>query len=170
MYAVNDKVMYGQSGVCRITDICTKKFGKTAVEYYVLHPMYGEDTTIYCPVQNAHTPMRRLLEKEEVQALIREMPNVQTEWIENDAQRKEAQTKVLHDGDHRELMRMIKSLHIRRRDRLAAGKRFHQADERALDEAENLLYQEFAQVLGLQPEEVLPLMKKSALQAAETTT
>ena len=53
MYAVNDKVMYGQSGVCRITDICTKKFGKTAVEYYVLHPMYGEDTTIYCPVQNA---------------------------------------------------------------------------------------------------------------------
>ena len=105
-----------------------------------------------------------------VQALIREMPSVQTEWIENDAQRKEAQTKVLHDGDHRELMRMIKSLHIRRRDRLAAGKRFHQADERALDEAENLLYQEFAQVLGLKPEEILPLMKKSALQTAEAAT
>ena len=170
MYAVNDKVMYGQSGVCVITDICTKKFGKTAIEYYVLHPMYGEDTTIYCPVQSEHTPMRSLLGLEEVDALIRELPSVQTEWIENDAQRSAAQAKVLHGGDQRELMRMIKSLHIRRKERLEAGKRFHQADERALTEAENMLYQEFAQVLGIEPEEVLPFMKAKVQQTAGAAT
>ncbi len=154
VFAVHDKVMYGQTGVCEITEICQKKFGKRAEAYYVLHPLYGENTTIYCPVNGENIPMRALLQKKQVQSLIREMPDLPAQWIGNDAKRHSAQTQVLHTGDHRALMQMIKSLYIRRRERTAEGKRFHQADERALKDAEALLYREFAQVLGVEPEEI----------------
>ncbi|HIU36372.1 MAG TPA: CarD family transcriptional regulator [Candidatus Fimenecus excrementigallinarum] len=154
MFAIHDKVMYGQTGVCEITEICQKKFGRQTAAYYVLHPLYGEDTTIYCPVDSAPASMRALLDKREVRSLLREMPQLPAQWIENDAKRHTAQAQVLHTGDHRALMQMIKSLHIRRRERTAEGKRFHQADERALKEAEALLYREFAQVLGVEPEEI----------------
>lgn len=52
MYAVNDTVMYGQSGICKITEICDRKFGRETLKYYVLRPVYGNNTVIYCPVDS----------------------------------------------------------------------------------------------------------------------
>ncbi len=161
MFAVNDTVMYGQSGICKITEICDKKFGRETHKYYVLHPIYGDNTVIYCPVDSESVPMRRLLRAEDVLSLIREMPEQQGEWIENDALRKEAQAEVLRSGDHKALIVLIKTLYRKRMESENSGKRFHRADAEAMEQAENRLYQEFAEVLGIKPNEVVPFIRKS---------
>jgi len=161
MFAVNDTVMYGQSGICKITEICDKKFGRETHKYYVLHPIYGDNTVIYCPVDSERVPMRRLLREEDVVSLIREMPAQQGEWIENDALRKESQAEVLRSGDHRALIALIKTLYQKRRETENCGKRFHRADADAMEQAENILYQEFAEALGIAPNEVGPFIVKS---------
>ncbi len=161
MFAVNDTVMYGQSGICKITEICDKKFGRETHKYYVLHPIYGDNTVIYCPVDSESVPMRRLLRAEDVLSLIREMPEQQGEWIENDALRKEAQAEVLRSGDHKALIVLIKTLYRKRTESENSGKRFRRADAEAMEQAENRLYQEFAEVLGIKPNEVVPFIRKS---------
>lgn len=172
MYAVNDTVMYGQSGICKITEICDRKFGKETRRYYVLHPLYDGNTTIYCPVDSDKVHIRKLLLAEDVLKLIHEMPDNEGTWIENDNLRKEAQTEILRRGDHRELIGLIKTLYCKREEIQKNGKRFHQADEKAMEEAEKILYQEFAEVLDLEPDEVVPfitgkLEKAPAAQAKE---
>ncbi len=158
MYAVNDTVMYGQSGICKITEICDKKFGRETLKYYVLRPVYGDNTVIYCPVDSDKVHIRKLLSADEVVALVREMPAQQGEWIENDNLRKEVQTKILRRGDHKELIALIKTLYQKRTETENSGRRFHRADAEAMAQAEKLLYQEFAQVLDIAPDEVVPFI------------
>ena len=158
MYAVNDTVMYGQSGICKITEICDRKFGRETLKYYVLRPVYGDNMVIYCPVDSDKVRIRKLLSAEEVVALIREMPAQQGDWIENDNLRKEAQTEILRRGDHKELIALIKTLYRKRTETENSGRRFHRADAEAMAQAEKMLYQEFAQVLDIAPDEVVPFI------------
>ncbi|MGN0559726.1 MAG: hypothetical protein ACI4K8_01575 [Candidatus Fimenecus sp.] len=91
-------------------------------------------------------------------ALIREMPAQQGDWIENDNLRKEAQTEILRRGDHKELIALIKTLYRKRTETENSGRRFHRADAEAMAQAEKMLYQEFAQVLDIAPDEVGPFI------------
>lgn len=158
MYAVNDTVMYGQSGICKITEICDKKFGRETQKYYVLRPVYGDNTVIYCPVNSDKVHIRKLLSAEDVLTLIREMPAQQGDWIENDNRRKEQQTEILRRGDHKELIVLIKTLYQKRTETENSGRRFHRADAEVMAQAEKMLYQEFAQVLNISPDEVVPFI------------
>ena len=158
MYAVDDTVMHGQSGICKITEICDKKFGRETHKYYVLRPLFGQNTVIYGPVDSEKVRIRKLLSTEDVLALIREMPAQQGEWIENDNLRKEQQAEILRRGDHKELIALIKTLYRKRTETENSGRRFHRADAEAMAQAEKMLYQEFAQVLDIAPEEVVPFI------------
>ena len=51
-YHVQDTVLYGQSGVCRIADIAEKDVGGGLRAYYVLQPVFEESATIFVPVGN----------------------------------------------------------------------------------------------------------------------
>lgn len=158
MYAVNDTVMYGQSGICKITEICDKKFGRETKKYYVLRQIFGDNTVIYCPVDSDKAHIRKLLSAQDVIALIREMPAQQGDWIENDNLRKEQQAEILRRGDHKELIALIKTLYQKRAETEDSGRRFHRADAEAMAQAEKMLYQEFAQVLDIAPDEVVPFI------------
>ena len=56
-------------------------------------------------------------------------------------------------------MSMVKTLQLRRKDRLARGKRIASVDERYLKLAEDLLYGELAFVLEMEREEVQNLVR-----------
>ena len=66
MYKVNDTIMYGTQGICRIVEIAEKDFMGTKKEYYVLKPIGDASATLYAPVNNAkkETKMRRILSEE----------------------------------------------------------------------------------------------------------
>ncbi len=51
MFKVNDKVVYGTHGVCKIAEITNKTVGKCTMNYYVLKPIYQENQTLYVPTE-----------------------------------------------------------------------------------------------------------------------
>lgn len=151
MFQVNDVIVYGNQGVCRITameekDICGKK-----KLYYVLQSVNDSGSTIYAPTDNPLVlqKMRRLLTKEEIHRLIDSMPRENPLWEENETQRKELYKRILSKGDHLELIQMINAIYAQKTEREAQGKRLHMSDERFFKDAEQLLYNEFQYVLGL---------------------
>jgi CarD family transcriptional regulator len=111
MFKVNDVILYGTQGVCRIADIEEKSISGTKREYFVLKPVRDQGSTIYAPTDNTHVlqKMRRLLTADEINQLIYSMPDEKTEWISNVNDRKEVYKQILAGGNHLELIQMIKS-------------------------------------------------------------
>lgn len=160
MFQVNDTIMYGTQGICTIVDITEKDFMGTKKEYYVLKPMGDKASTLFAPVNNekVESKMRRILTEEEIYQLIESMPHEKTEWIENENQRKEEYKRIISNGNHTELIRMIKAIYIHKQEREAEGKHLYLSDERFFKEAERILYNEFQYVLNIEREELLPLI------------
>lgn len=159
-YAIQDTILYGANGVCRVVDIEQKEFAGQKMDYYVLQPVYSDQSRIYVPMHNETltAKMRRVLSAEEVHRLIREIPQGEEGWIEDENQRRETYRTILSKGDPTEVMRVIRSLYQHQQMLKEQGKKLRQADERCFREAEKLLYDEFALVLNIQPEQVLPFI------------
>ena len=161
MFKVNDTIMYGTQGVCKIIGITEKDFMGDKKEYYELKPMNNKGATLFAPVNvKAGNKMRRILTKEEVQELIAKMPSEEMLWISSANLRKETYKKIVYNGDHIELIRMIKALHYQREKREAAGKHLYLSDERFLKEAERILCEEFQYVLELNKEQLIAFIIK----------
>ena len=156
MFAVGDVVMYGTQGVCKIHEVCTKKFGKTESEYFLLRPYFDPKSVIYVPTDqdNLLSQMREVLTRNEVNDLIAEISSGKIEWIDNDNERQDVCNEIIRSGDRVALMRLIQMLYDRNEELKGQKKHFHIADERNLKRAEKLLHEEFAYVLGLQPADI----------------
>ena len=160
MFKVNDTIMYGTQGVCTIVEITEKDFMGAKKEYYVLKPMNDKGATLFAPVSTkAGNKMREILTKEEVYELIERMATEETNWIKNDNLRKDTYKKIIVNGDHIELIQMIKALHLHREKRESEGKHLYLSDERFLKEAERILCDEFQYVLNVKKEELVVLIK-----------
>ena len=160
MFEVNDTVLYGTDGVCVITEISRQKFGRTVRDYYVLRPVYQDGAVIYVPTDSEKLlgKMRRILSAEEICQLIRAMPQEERLWVDDEGERKRLYTEVLHSGDRRALVRMVKALYEHRQALQQIGRKFHTCDERFLRDAEQILYHEFAHVLHIEPDQVQPFI------------
>lgn len=160
MHNINDMVLYGTEGICRITDISVRNMHGEDIEYYVLKPVGENNSTIFVPTgsETLTAKMRRIMSAEEIYALIRTMPDEEIEWIENENMRKQRYKEILADGDRKELVRMIKAIYLHEQERKKIGKKLHLSDEKFLKDAEKLLYEEFAHVLNIKKDEVLPFI------------
>lgn len=157
MFKVNDTIMYGTQGICKIVEITEKDFMGAKKEYYVLKPINDAGATLFAPVNNEkiEAKMRRILSEEEIYELIANMPYEEANWITNENERKEKYKKIISSGDRAELIKMIKALYFQKKEREEAGKHLYLSDERFMKEAERILYDEFQYVLKIQREEVL---------------
>ena len=157
MFKVNDVIIYGTQGVCRIVGIEEKTVSGTKKNYFVLKPVNDGGSTIFAPTDNENVlkKMRALLSREEIYALIDSMPDENAVWIRSDNERKEHYRKILASGDHVELIKMIKAIYAHKKEREAAGKRLHMIDEHFFKDAEQILYNEFQYVLKLNSKEEL---------------
>lgn len=157
---VNDTVLYGVHGVCKIVEMETKQIGGKEREYFVLKPIFDRSTKVYVPAWNEAltAKMKRILSVEEIYAMIRSMPEEDLIWVENEADRKRIYQEVLTSGDRGQLIRLIKTLYVRQQKRLEQKKTLLLSDERFMKDAERILYEEFAYVLKIEKEQVLPLI------------
>ena len=167
VFAIQDRVNYGAVGVCTVVDIRREKIGGGAAEYYVLEPIFQPNATVYVPVNNAELTarMRALLSEEEIQALIREMPAITAEWIPQESERTSRFKEALRSGDRRRLVALIKSVYQHREEMALAKRHIRASDAILMKEAETLLYSEMAFVLGMRPDEVLPMLKRTLSEA-----
>lgn len=161
--------MYGTQGVCKIIEITEKDFMGTKKEYYVLKPMNDKAATLFAPVNNVKIEgkMRRILSEEEIYQLIESMPREKADWINNENERKESYKRIIAQGNHIELIKMIKALYLHKQEREADGKHLYLSDERFFKEAERILYDEFQYVLNIDRSELLPMIFKKIEQSME---
>ena len=147
-----DVVVYGSQGICRITGTEKMRVGGKSTVYFILNPVYRKNSKIFVPSDN-----EKLMEKMHsvIDELIRNAAEDTSEWIENDAERKDFFKSALASGDRGKIINVIKTIRLHKTEREESGKRLHQSDEAFLKEAEALIYEEFAVVLGIEPVKVL---------------
>lgn len=156
MFQVNDVVIYGHHGVCEITEIGKLKMPMADQEklYYTLRPVYHRDSAVYAPVENRRIIMRPVITREEADKLIAHIPQIETVWIVNEKAREVQFKEALQTCDCEELVKIIKTLYMRKQQRLESGKKVTVVDEKYFRQAEDKLYQELAYVLGMEKNKV----------------
>lgn len=159
-----DHVVYKSAGVCEVLGVETQSMdGENEVLYYKLKPVSDVNSTYYIPVASEKEKLRKLLTKDEVMELIDSMSKEEPEeeiWSDNRRERREMYTQILKGDDQKALVQLISSLYFRKQSSEARGRRFSAMDESAMKNAENLMIQEFATVLKIQPEEVRKLISE----------
>ena len=157
MFNINDVIVYGSNGVCKIEGIENKELMGTRKQYFVLKPIKSNASTYFVPTENNRllAKMKSLLSKEEINELIDSMVKEKANWIANESERKEKYRSIISDGNRLELIKMIKSIFIQKKEREANGKRLHASDERFFRDAERLLYGEFEYVLNLSEDQLM---------------
>ena len=105
MFNVNEHVFYSSVGVCRVMDIRSMKLGGSEEQKcYVLKPFKDSNSTIFVPVDNGELlrNMRPIMTRDEIEALIQDMPSEDTIWINNERERGTSYFQKARSCDSRE--------------------------------------------------------------------
>lgn len=156
MYQSGDQVLYGIHGVCRILGVEERSVDRKVVSYYVLEPMEQSGSRFYVPTANqaALAKLRRLLSRQELEAMLISESVREDAWIEDEGRRKQCYRELISSGDRAALLKMICSLYRHKQRLTDTGKKFHLCDENFLKDAEKLLSAEFSLVLGIPMEKI----------------
>ena len=156
MFEIGEYIIYGSKGVCEVMDITTIQRDGVPDDrlYYLLHPLNVKDSKVFTPVDNDKTIMRPLISLEEAKDLISEIPDIEELQVPSEKLREQTYKDCIRTGDCREYLRMIKTLHHRKRVRIANGKKITSTDERYLKQAEEALHSELAVLFEVPREEI----------------
>ena len=156
MFSVGDYVVHRSSGICKVKEIAPLPMsgGMEDTDYYFLIPIYGKGSEIFSPASDKNDNLRRVLSEAEAQELLRSIPELAEEPIENDKQRDAHYKEVIRSCDCRELVKILKTLTSRKQKRLAEGKKSTASEERYFKQAEDNLCNELAFALGKEREQM----------------
>ncbi len=168
MFEINSCVLYGSNGVCKIVEKKKQKLFGDEKEYYVLSPLSEGKSVIYVPCDNELllSKMKRILTKEEVLDIIIGIKNIVPKWEKDSKKRSEICNSILAGGDRQQIVAMIHSLYVKRRELQDAGKHLGSYDGTILRKAEKILNDEFSLSLGIPSDEV-PAFIRDTLAATE---
>ena len=147
MYKIGEYLVYRKS-VCQVKEIKEKK----GTNYYQLVPIDDASLKIEVPVEDKDKVLRNLITKEEIENLVKNMPNI--ELIDcNDRMIELEYRNLLATGNKEDIIRVLKTAHLRNKARLENKKKMNEKDINYLEKAEKLLYNEFSIVLNLSLED-----------------
>lgn len=156
MYKIDDLVVYGKMGVCKVKDIASLKNPEACTDrlYYVIQPM-NDNCVIYAPV-DTKAFMRPVISAGEANRLINGIQDVRVEAYFNDRAQDLAQhyENVIKSHDCEGLIKLVMSIYNKKMIMEQQNHKFGQIDERYMKQAEELLFSEFAVALGIPKEKV----------------
>lgn len=156
MFAPGDYVMYSVEGVCRVEEA-----GKLNVpgldrsrEYYRLTPYY-RGGVIYTPVEGK-AAIRKVLSKPDLQALLPKLPELpELSGVPADSKQQAGfYREILAGHDCLRLLQLCKTIYHKQKQLAAKRRTVSSTELRSWKAAEEMLHQEFAFVLGMEPVEV----------------
>ena len=168
MFEIGEYIVYGTSGICRVEYICTSPYDKSDTRtFYLLVPVNNPmSSTIYTPVDNERVPMRRLMNAEEVEALIGAIPSIGVLEVPVEKQRRELYRNTVGALRPEGYVSVIKTVEERRERLCAAHKHFPVSDMEYGRLAKQMLYSELSHVLGM-PIDAVEAYILQKLQSAE---
>lgn len=159
MFRKGEYIIYGTTGVCHVEDVGIPE-GLSAPQpgrtYYTLSPVFSAGL-IYIPT-DSNAYMRPILTKEEAEALIRSIPQIDEHICEskNPKELSCSYQAAIQSHDCADLLCLIKSVYLKIESCTARGRRPSQTDLRYRKRAEDLLYGELSVALGIPMDEVEP--------------
>lgn len=156
MFEKGEYVIYANEGVCQVSEVGHPDLPSADKQrlYYTLQPIYREGTN-YVPV-DTKVFMRPVISKEEALELIRQMPQIEANTIQNTSMREltDHYAGIMESKDCSDLAILMKTVYEKRQRLSDNGKKLGQIDERFMKRAEELLYGELAVVLELNRDDV----------------
>lgn len=155
MYKIGDKIIYGQTGVCEIVDICEKVFIRNQKRlYYVLKPFNIDNNLIYAPVENNKVFMRHLITKSQAEELIDSIPNIVEKISMDDEINKDIYMQMIENHSLISLIELTAIIYTKKINAQKIKKHLNIVDEKYMKIAENLLFGELSAVLEIPFESV----------------
>ncbi|MCI8332598.1 MAG: CarD family transcriptional regulator [Clostridiales bacterium] len=160
MYRIDDTVIYGTAGVCKIEALEEREFSGEKRNYYVLKPLFQEGAKTYVPIDNEKlvSKIHHILSVNEAKQLVHTLSAEEMNWVVKDNERKQLYAAALEKGDRREIIALVRAVLKHKSEQMEKGKKLHICDEHFLMQALKILYDEFSFVLHISREEVLPVL------------
>lgn len=153
MFSKGDRVVYGQTGVCEIIDICEKALIKNQKKlYYVLNPFYQQNNTIYAPVEGK-VLIRPIMTALEAEDLILKIPEIRDKLKTADLTPDDCRA-ALATGNCDSLVELTARIYAKKKFAQSQKKKLGFSDEKYMHLAENLLFGELAVALGIEIQDV----------------
>ena len=155
MFRMNDSIMYGLTGVCKVIGIEEEKFlDYPQQSFYVLEPVFSPQMTIKIPVLNTIKNIRPIHSTDEVKELIQKIPDLELLWIKDDRERNQKFRCMVKQGNCSDLITIVKTIYSYRTLEDFKGTRLNKSDDEVFEIAEKLLNEELGFILDLNPEEI----------------
>ena len=156
MFNIGDLLFYGTNGVCRVSEICSSPFDSTDVrQFYKLTPIAENSSlVIYTPVENTQIIMRPLISKDEAEALLARIPDIESVSVAIEKHRKETYRETIREGNPEGFVKIIKTVRARREIFRRTRRRVPDLDNDFEHTAKLCLYGELSTVLGISREEI----------------
>lgn len=156
MFLKGEYVVSSNKGVCLVEDITTLDISGVDKkrEYYILKPVYMAGSTVYVPVDTAKESMRKILDHEEAEKLISEIPAIPLISITNEKLLEQEYRECMKANRCEEWIKMIKTIYLRKQKRLEAGRKVTAIDAKYFRLAEDNLYGELAISLNMPRTEI----------------
>ena len=152
MYEIGDLIVYAGEGVCRVEEIGVPpmKGVNKQRQYYTLKPLYREGM-VYAPV-DTQVFMRPVITREDADALIDRIPEIEPEVYENSNLRflNEYYQSNLQNYTCEGLLQLIHNTRAKREVMRSRGKKLGLVDERYMKRAVDMLHGELAVALGIE--------------------
>lgn len=169
MFNINDYVIYGSEGVCRVEAIGHPEISglDKQKEYYTLLPVYRSGR-IYTPTDST-IRMRSVITKVQAQELIDGINNISHELdVPKDIKQANLFYRdLVRSYECTKLISVIKYVFIKQREFSQIKKNMPAVDLKFLKIAEDMLYGEFGFALGIEPKEVREYIIKCCDSAAK---
>ena len=156
MFKKVECIVYGSTGICEVLDVTTMDMAGTLNDklYYILQPYHKKGSEIFTPVDNKRIVMRSIISMNEAKMLLDEIDSLGEFKVSNEKFREDSYKQCVRGCNSRDMMKMIKTLHQRKHDRLVRGKSFPSTDERYLKMAEENLFSELALAMETDKEKI----------------
>ncbi|MBR4027638.1 MAG: CarD family transcriptional regulator [Lachnospiraceae bacterium] len=148
MFEIGNFVVNANNGICKITDVVVMDIAGTKETYFVLVPLEEQTAEIYIPVHMAESRIRLAMTKEQALDVIKSILDIEQTWIENEKEREKIYKEAIASREPKKVIGIIKTLYVRRQERIDVKKKNTAIDERYFKLAENQIYGELAFALG----------------------
>ncbi len=155
MFNVGDLIIYSNHGVCRVDSVGKPEIGGLdEKDYYTLSQYYSSKNRFFTPVDNSKVIMRPIISKDEAKKIISEIGEIPLLVIAEEKHREDIYKETIKSCDLRSFISMIKTISIRKKARIAEGKKVTAGDEKYYNQAEDRLCGELAAALETDKEKM----------------
>ena len=162
VYKIDDVVVYGCEGICKIAEITEMSFGSDdkKSQYYILTPISSKGAKVFVPCDNEMlvSKMQNVLSAKDIEEMISSVDEL-PEWISDNRNRNKAFKEILQTYDRKKILSLAKLLCIVKKEK-DPQRRMLASDEEILKKVIRILHAEFSMALKIEIDQVVPYIFK----------